>query len=153
MFAMTPWAWLAVLPVYAVCWLLLLRSLAISGRTALRSNFWIAAIAIAMSIPFLFASDVRLTGAAAVMTYLAIAAGLRPSRLPTKAISTILVLNIAGILLNYGAFRSTQYNIRAAMEGCDYYEQPAYKFVTLREDMRKYVLTTLGVRTEFRKFP
>jgi len=63
------------------------------------------------------------------------------------------VLNIAGILLNYGAFRSTQYNIRAAMEGCDYYEQPAYKFVTLREDMRKYVLTTLGVRTEFRKFP
>ena len=59
----------------------------------------------------------------------------------------------AGIALNYGAFRSTQYDIRAAMEGCDYYGEPAYRFVALREEMRKHILTALGVRTEFRTFP
>jgi hypothetical protein len=39
------------------------------------------------------------------------------------------------------------------MEGCDYYREPAYRFVALREEMRKHILTALGVRTEFRTFP
>ena len=60
------------------------------------------------------------------------------------AIAAILATNLIGIFMNYGAFRSEQYDIRAPMVGCDYYSQPACVFVARREVIRKHVLTALG---------
>ncbi len=153
MFAVTFWAPFVALVAYAVAWTVLLRSIAKSGATALRSNPWIAAMAAAMSVRFLFASDVRITGAATVMTFLAIATCIGCNGLQKKAIVAILTLNVTGIFLNYGAFRSTQYDIRAEMAGCNFYAQPLYAFAASREEMRRRILTALGVRTEFRTFP
>jgi hypothetical protein len=110
-------------------------------------------MAAAMSVPFLFASDVRITGAAAVMTFLWLATVVRCDGVRMTAIVAILVLNLTGIFLNYGAFRSAQYDIRADMAGCNFYSQPVYAFAGSREELRRNILTVLGSRTEFRKFP
>ena len=69
-----------------------------------------------------------------------------------RSIAAILAINLIGIFMDYGAFRSEQYDIRAPMVGRDYYSQPAYVFVARRE-VRKHVLIALGARTEFRTFP
>lgn len=87
------------------------------------------------------------------MAFLAIAAAVRWERPQKVAIGAILVLNVVGILLNYGAFRSTQYDVRAEIASCNYYSQPSYAFVASREEIRRRILTGLGVRTEFRTFP
>ena len=110
-------------------------------------------MAIAMSVPFLVASDVRMTGAAAVLTFLSIAMVVRCDRRRMMAIGAILALNVTGILLNYGAFQSDQYDIRAEMAGCNYHSQPVYAFTGSREDLRKAILAGLGVRTTFRTIP
>jgi hypothetical protein len=168
MFAVTPWLPFIALTAYAALWLVVLGpgsetrdikgepvagSLTTSTKETVRSNAWIPALAIAMSVPFLFASDVRITGAAAVMTFLSVAAVVRCDGVRMIAIVGILALNVTGIVLNYAAFRSTQYDIRAAMEGCNYYSQPVYAFAASREELRRNILTVLGIRTEFRTFP
>lgn len=154
MFAST-WSAMAIAAiVYVTAWIVLLRPVKISyAMAALRANPTVPALAAAMSVPFLYASEVRITGAAAVMAFLWIAGVVRADRARALAIGAILFTNLIGIFLNYGAFRSEQYDIRAPMVGCDYYSQPAYMFVARREAVRRHVLTTLGVRTEFRTFP
>ena len=153
MFAVTTWAPFAVLGVYVVLWAIVLRSVTRRTISGLRSNAWVPAMAIAMCVPFLFASEVRTTGAAAVLTFLSVAMVVRCDRRRMTAIGAILALNVTGILLNYGAFRSGQYDIRAEMAGCNYYSQPMYAFTASREELRKAILAGLGVRTRFRTLP
>ena len=117
------------------------------------ANPTVPALAAAMSVPFLYASEVRITGTAAVMAFLWMARVVRVDRVRAVAIAAILATNLIGIFMNYGAFRSEQYDIRAPMVECDYYSQPAYVFVARREVIRKHVLTAPGARTEFRTLP
>jgi hypothetical protein len=153
MFAVTAWMPFVALAAYGALWVAVLRSPMTSVRESIRRHGWIPAMAAAMSVPFLFASDVRITGAAAVMTFLWLATVVRCDGVRMTAIVAILVLNLTGIFLNYGAFRSAQYDIRADMAGCNFYSQPVYAFAGSREKLRRNILTVLGIRTEFRKFP
>ena len=69
MFAVAIWAPVLALVGYAACWIVIARSL----QPIRRDDLWVPAMALAMCIPFVFASEVRVTGEAAVMTFLAVA--------------------------------------------------------------------------------
>lgn len=143
MFAVAPWGPVVALFAYAVFWFLVTRSLR-PFRAVSTIDGWIPLMAMTMCVPFVFSSEVRVTGMAAVLTFLAIASAAHWQRPAKIAIVGILVLNITGILLNYGVFRSKQYDVHAEPISIDY-SQPAYVYQVWRESVRQRVLTALGV--------
>ena len=83
MFAVASWGPALALMGYAACWIVIARSL----QPIRRDDLWVPAMAVAMCIPFMFASEVRVTGEAAVddisgrrMRHLARVAALQKNR-------------------------------------------------------------------------
>ena len=149
MFAASPWGPVLALIGYAACWIAIARSL----QPIRRDDLWLPAMAVAMCIPFVFASEVRVTGEAAVMTFLAVACATSAEwRLSRKiAVAGILMLNLVGIALNYGAFASQQYDIRGPWVFADS-SQPVYAYRAWREDLRRSILESVGVTMPARTF-
>jgi hypothetical protein len=148
MFAISSWGPVFALIVYVGLWLIVAQSLR-PFRPGV--NGWIPAMALAMCVPFVFASEVRVVGEAAVLTFLAVASAARWRRPARMALVGILALNLTGIGLNYGAFRSDEYDIQAAPVSVDT-SQPAYAYQAWRETVRQRVLATLGVNIPTRTF-
>lgn len=142
MFTVAPWGPIVAVIPYAACWYLVART--VPRPQALWTDAWIPAIAVALCVPFIFASEVRVTGIAAVPAFLTIAAAMQPRPSARLAIVGILALNLSGIFLNYGAFDSVEYDIRAAPAGADR-AQPVYAYETWRREMRHHILAKLGV--------
>ena len=149
MFAIAIWAPPLALIGYAACWIAIARSL----QPIRRDDLWVPAMALAMYIPFVFASEVRVTGEAAVMTFLAVACATSGRWLLSRKIAVvgILVLNLIGIALNYGVFSSQQDDIRGTWVSLDS-SQPVYAYREWREDVRRRVLATLGLSAPGRTF-
>ncbi len=149
MFAIAIWAPPLALIGYAACWIAIARSL----QPIRRDDLWVPAMALAMYIPFVFASEVRVTGEAAVMTFLAVACATSGRWLLSRKIAVvgILVLNLMGIALNYGVFSSQQDDIRGTWVSLDS-SQPVYAYREWREDVRRRVLATLGLSAPGRTF-
>jgi hypothetical protein len=101
-------------------------------------------MAVAMLLPFLFSSEVRVAGEAAVFVFMAVASRAEWRPLGQLAIVGILALNLSGILVNYGMFHSTQHDIRGARVPLDA-SQPAYQYQAWREEARQKALGALGV--------
>jgi hypothetical protein len=74
MFAIGGWWPIVALIAYVILWTVVFRSLRTSSFED-GGNAALAAIAATMTLPFVFASEVRVVGEAAVIAYLAIAAG------------------------------------------------------------------------------
>ena len=150
MFAIVPSGPVVALFAYAVLWFVVTRSLR-PIRAVSTTHGWIPAMAMAMCLPFAFASGVRVTGEATVLVFLTIAAAAQWRLSGKLAIVGILALNLSGIVLNYGTFRSEQYNVRAEPIPVDK-SQPAYVYLMWRETIRQRILTTLGVSMPERTF-
>lgn len=149
MFAATAWGPVVAFFAYAVLWLIVARSID-PARVRSSTTAWLAALALAMCVPFVFASDVRVTGQAAVLTFLAVASMARWRRSGRIAIVGILALNLVGIGLNYRTFHSTAYDVRGSQIEKDL-SQPAYRYLTWREEMRQRILAGLGLRATPRR--
>ena len=150
MFAAVSWGPIVALCAYGALWYVVARSLRPSGAVS-ATNRWIPAMALTMCLPFVFASDVRVTGEATVLAFLAIASAAQ-WQLPGKiAIVGILVLNLTGIMLNYGLSRSAQYDVRAEEVDMNT-SQPVYAYYGWREHVRQRILTVLGVDLPERTF-
>jgi hypothetical protein len=149
MFAVDSWGPALALLGYAVSWIVIARSL----QPIRKDDLWLPAMSVAMWIPFVFASEVRVAGEAAVMTFLAVARATSAEwRLSVKiAAATILALNLIGIALNYGVFASQQYDIRGTPVFGDS-SQPIYAYRAWREDVRRRVLGTFGLSAPGRTF-
>ncbi|OFW03197.1 MAG: hypothetical protein A3I61_01485 [Acidobacteria bacterium RIFCSPLOWO2_02_FULL_68_18] len=141
MFAWSPWAPIAALFAYAACWFVIIRSLPGPGA---RVEGWIIGLALAMCGPFAFNSEVRVTGGAAVLAFLAVAAAARFHRPARMAGVGILAFNLLGTALNYGLFRSSQYDIRATPDPLDT-SYPVYTYQAWRDELRVDVLSRFGV--------
>jgi hypothetical protein len=118
-----------------------------------KDNVWVPALAASMCIPFVFASEVRVTGEAAVMTFLAVGCATAVNwRLSAKMAATgILGLNLVGIALNYGVFASQQYDIGASPVFGDS-SQPVYSYRVWREGVRRQILGTFEIDAPSRTF-
>lgn len=149
MFAVAPWGPVVAAIPYAAFWYLVVRS--IPRPQALWADGWIPAITIALCIPFILASEVRVTAIATVPAFLTIAAAMRETPLARLAIVGLLALNLSGIALNYAAFRSDEYDIQAAPVAIDT-SQPAYAYQAWRATVRQRVLAALGIITPTRMF-
>ena len=147
-FAVARWAPIAAFIVYLSLWFVVARSL-LPFRAALREHGGIPAMALTMCIPFVFATEVRLTMDAAVLTFLAVACFAQWRRAGKIATVGILALNLTGIGLNYTVFRSAQYDLSAGRIAKDY-SQPAYIYQAWREQVRHRILTGLGVNASVR---
>ena len=157
MFAVRPWVPFAVLAIYVVCWTVLFRSLKPFNALSRGSNWWMPWMALALAVPFLFASEVRIVGPAAVATFLSIAAvhqenRVRWSTARRMAVVAMLALDVTGILLNYGVSRSAQYDISGETVGCGVEPHPVDAFASSREELRLRLLTAFGIRAESRSF-
>jgi hypothetical protein len=141
MFAVSSWAPVLALIGYAICWLIIARSLQ-PIRTD--DDVSIAALAVAMCIPFMFASEVRVTGEAVVVVFLAVACAAKWRLSGKIAAVGILTLNLSAIALNYGVFASQQRDIHGAPVLIDA-SQPVYAYREWREDLRRRVLSAVGV--------
>jgi hypothetical protein len=150
MFAGVSWGPALALLGYAALWFVVARSCR-PVRSRLAAHGWIAAMALSMCVPFFFASEVRVTGEAAVLAFLAVAAAARWRPAGIAAGVGILVLNLTGIALNYGAFRSEVYDIHATPVSADG-SQPAYVYQSEREKLRQRVMTLLGISAPVRTF-
>jgi hypothetical protein len=150
MFAVVSWGPILALIGYAALWSVLVRSCR-PLRARFAAHGWIAAMALAMCVPFVFASEVRVTGEAAVLTFLAIAAAARWRPAGKAAAIGILALNLTGIALNYGAFRSEVYDIRSTPISADG-SQPVYRYQSEREKLRQRVMAALGITVPVRTF-
>ena len=150
MFAVAFWGPMLAFAGYAACWIVIARSL---RPIHTGEQLWIPAMAAAMCIPFVFASEVRVTGEAAVMTFLAAACAASTEwRLSAKmAVIGLLVLNLTGIALNYGLFASKQFDIRGMPVYSDS-SAPVYAYRAWREDLRRRLLETLGLIAPWRTF-
>ena len=148
MFAIAAWTPVLALIAYAALWVVVARAVRPARWAA---SPWIPAMALMMCLPFVFASEVRVVGEGAVLVFLALASALewRPST--RVAAVGILALNLTAIALNYGAFRSSQFDIRATPVPIDV-SQPAYLYQSWRETVRQRMLAALGVRTPLRSF-
>ena len=149
-FAIVPSGPVVALFVYAVLWFVVSRSLH-PFHAVSTTHGWIPAIAMTMCLPFAFASAVRVTDEATVLLFLAIASAAQWRLSGKLAIVGILALNLTGIVLNYGTFRSEQYNVHAEPIPVDK-PQPAYVYLIWRETIRQRILTTLGVSMPERTF-
>ena len=149
MFAFSTWGPVLALMGYAACWVVIARS----RRSIPKDARWVPAMAAAMCIPFVFASEVRVTGEAAVMTFLGVACATTANwRLSGKvAAAGILGLNLVGIALNYGVFASRQFDIRATPVFGDS-SQPVYAYREWREDLRRSILESFGLTAPGRTF-
>jgi hypothetical protein len=149
MFAAASWGPVLALAGYAACWIVIARSL----QPVRRDTPGLMAMAAAMCIPFVFASEVRVAGEAAVMTFLAIASALPAEwrRSARIAAVCILVLNLTGIMLNYGLFASQQFDIRGTPVYSDL-SAPVSTYRARREELRRQVFDRLGVATSERTF-
>lgn len=150
MFAIVPSGPVVALVAYAVLWFVVTRSLR-PFRAGPTAHGWIPAMAMTMCVPFVFASEVRVTGEATVLVFLAIASAAQWRLSAYLAVVGILVLNLTGVALNYGAFHSEQYDVRAEPTPIDH-SQPAYVYLVWREALRQRILTTLGVSVPERTF-
>lgn len=145
MFAVTWWGPVAAFAAYLTLWAVVARSLDRARLTASPAG-WLLALAVAMAVPFVYASDVRLTAHAAVFTFLAVASMTRWRRTARLAVVGILALNLTGIGLNYRTFDSGTYDIRAPLVEKDL-SQPVYRYQGWREEMRQRILAALGLPT------
>jgi len=141
MFAVASWGPLLALAGYAACWITLARSLQ-PIRTA--DDLWVPATAGALCVPFVFASEVRVTGEAAVMTFLAVACAVEWRRSTKVAALGILLLNLVGIALNYGVFASRQHDIGGVPVVADS-AVPIHAYHEWREVVRRQALGRLGL--------
>jgi hypothetical protein len=150
MFAVGRWLPVLALAGYAACWIVIARSLRPINAGEQR---WLPALAMMMCIPFVFASEVRVTGEAAVMAFLALACATPAEwRVSARiAVIGILVLNLTGVALNYGLFASQQFDIRGRFVHSDA-SAPVYAYRTWREELRRHVLERLGLTTSERTF-
>jgi hypothetical protein len=143
MFAATWWGPIAAFALYAVPWLVIAGSL---DRAHIRSaaTLWLLALAVSMCVPFVFASEVRVTAEAVVFAWLALASMARWGRGARWAVVAILTINLAAIGLNYRTFESRVYDVRARPVEKDL-SQPAYQCQAWREGMRQRMLAALGL--------
>lgn len=143
MFAATWWGPIAAFAVYAALWLVIASSL---DRARLRSSTtgWLLALALSMCIPFVFASEVRVTAEAVALAWPAVASAVRWNRAAKAAVVALLAINLAAIGLNYRTFESRVYDVRARPVEKDL-SQPAYRYQAWREGMRQRMLAALGL--------
>lgn len=143
MFAANWWGPIAAFAVYAALWLVIAGSL---DRARLRSSStgWLLALALSMCVPFVFASEVRVTAEAVVFVWLAAASAAQWSRAARMAVVALLAVNLAAIGLNYRTFESSVYDLRAGPIEKDL-SQPAYRYQAWREEMRQRILAALGL--------
>ena len=143
--------WLPILAalLYAGAWFVVLRTV---RRSRLKAASFLGGVALATIFPFAFASDLRIAAPASVVIYLTAALAIEPTtRLPVRvSIVGLVALNLAGIALNYGMFRSAVYDICAQPVLITAGDTPASKFNIWRDDIRYRVLHALGVKTERR---
>lgn len=149
MFASNQWLPFVALAVYGACWSVIMCC----RWTALgREAGFLGLIALSVVIPFAFSSEVRVAGPAAVMMFMVIAnANNREFRnLQKVAVILLLTMNLGGIALNYGTFRSTTYGLCPPSQ--EAFGTPAYDYEKWRDHVRHDILSMLGVRSRKQRY-